>query len=534
MTELACLEGDNEPAGDHCLMALPATLHERFHAVCAAAPHRVAVSDDDRSLSYAEVAGIADKIAQAIAEQVRADERLVALRTARNAYAPAAIIGILQAGCGYLPVDPDYPSARQEYLLGDSGCALVITDGDIRADEEPVACVGPFTVLRRPVRKNPALVPPGTAYVIYTSGSTGAPKGCVVGHEHVLALFDAAACIFDFSADDVWTVFHSYSFDFSVWELWGALLYGGRAVQVSRETAADPALVKALLARESVTVLSQVPSFFGFLAQECELSPLTLPALRHLVFGGEAVNPDDIRRWWAAGAAPAAEITNMYGITETTIHVTYCRLTSDLLDRTPAGLTPIGVPLPHLAVRLMDEQGQPVPAGEPGEMWVSGRGVTHGYLNRAELTRSRFVTSGHSDGTRERFYRSGDHAVRRADGGLSYIGRRDHQVKLRGFRIELGEIESALRSVPGIKAAACALEKNGQGDESMVAYVVPLSSSCPSSQEIQAELTSSLPEHMRPQRIKRLARLPISDHGKLDREALRAMPLLPGEKCGMS
>ena len=507
-------------------MTAPTTLHERFRRIAAGQPHRRAVSAGADALTYGQLADLADEVAAALAREVSGDEQLVALRTRRGQYAAAAMIGILQSGRAYVPVDPDYPEARQEYILGDSGVTFVITDGGIRNDEVPVASVGPFLVVRRLNSKPPVPLPAGAAYVLYTSGSTGEPKGCVVAHEHVLALFDATEDIFDFGPDDVWTVFHSHSFDFSVWELWGALLHGGRAVTVPAGTAIDPASFKRLLFDESVTVLNQVPSPFGLLTQELEIAPLQLPRLRHVIFGGEALNLDDVRRWESIGAAPEAKLTNMYGITETTVHVTHCRLTADLLDGAPPGASPIGKPLPHLGVVLVDAEGNPVPDGEPGEMWVRGSSVTHGYLNRDALNASSFVTVA-ADGRATRFYRSGDHAVRRPDGNLYYLGRRDQQVKVRGFRIELGEVEAAVRSIPGVSAAACGLEQNRQGDRLLVAYIVAKPGASLPDRELRSAWAETLPSHMRPQRIKRLGELPVHAHGKLDRAALKAaVPVL--------
>ncbi|HTI23535.1 MAG TPA: amino acid adenylation domain-containing protein [Kutzneria sp.] len=489
------------------------TLHERFRAVAALHPERPAVTAGPETSTYAQVAALADLVADQLASVLRPEDRLVGLRVTRRAAAPSALIGILAAGRGYVPVDPDYPAARQDYIVGDCGLAVVVTDGELRADEVAVATVGPLVVARRTDPGVAAVVPDDTAYVIYTSGSTGAPKGCVVGHGHVLALFDGCDGLFDFTADDVWTAFHSFSFDFSVWELWGPLLTGGRVVIVPSAAAADAEAFKALLAHERVSVLSQVPSSFGSLTRELALAPTPLPSLRHIVFGGEAIVPADLERWDGLGLAPRSVITNMYGITETTVHVSFCRLTpKDLAAATP-GTTPIGVALPHLEVLIVDEDGRPLPDLEPGEMWVGGAAVTYGYLNRPELTAQRFVTV---DG--RRYYRSGDHAVRHPDGSLYYVGRMDHQVKLRGYRIELAEVEAAVRALPGVSAAACGVEETRAGHQMLVAYIVPNAEV--TDRQLQEALAESLPQHMRPQRFRRLAELPITGNGKLDRKAL--------------
>ncbi|MEU6221559.1 amino acid adenylation domain-containing protein [Streptomyces sp. NPDC047022] len=486
----------------------------RFRAVAARDPGRIAVTDSQGSATYGWLAEHADEVTRALRGRVTPGQP-VALRAGRSRHALAGILGILGAGASYLPVDPEYPPERQSYLLDDSGAGLVLTDGGPAPGETRLAQPGPLLLASRPPSPGAPLLPPDTAYTIYTSGSTGAPKGCVVGHRQVLALLDAALPLLDVGADDAWTLFHSWSFDFSVWEIWGALLCGGRAVVVDRDTAADPDAFAALLAAQKVTVLNQVPSAFGNLVTEVTESGVRLPALRRVVLGGEAMVAQDIRRWWDADTAPAATVTNMYGITETTVHVTHCPLTPQVLDQAGAGRTPIGRPLPHLTVELCDERGAPVPPGEPGELWVGGAGVSHGYLGRPELTAERFPAAPGGTGRR---YRSGDFAVEGADGSLYYAGRMDGQVKLRGFRIELGEIEAELRSLPGVSGAACLVDDSGRTPVLCAYLVADRATAGPAG--VRAALAGRLPAHMLPQRLHYLDRLPVTPHGKLDREAL--------------
>ncbi|MGN9796428.1 amino acid adenylation domain-containing protein [Streptomyces sp. OZ13] len=489
----------------------------RFAATAARNAARTAAVDADGDVTYLELECLADDIARRL-EGRTGPGRLVALRVARSRWAPAAVMGVLRSGAAYLPVDPAYPAARQEYLLHDSGAELVLSDGELLDGETPLAKAGPFVLATRPAGEGgpsgPSPVPEDTAYVIYTSGSTGDPKGCMVGHAQVLALLDAAVPLLEAGREDVWTLFHSLSFDFSVWELFGPLLSGGRLVVVDREAASDPLEFARLLADRGVTVLNQVPSAFANLTAEAVAENLRLPALRRVVFGGEALVAADVERWWQAGIAPGAKLVNMYGITETTVHVTYCPLTPDVLAAAAAGRTPIGVPLPHLTVSLRDGEGRPVAVGEPGEIWVGGPGVSHGYLGRPELTADRFV-----DTEQGRFYRSGDWAVADTGGQLAYAGRQDGQVKLRGFRIELGEIEAALRQVAGVAGAACRLVTDKHGGQSLCAYVVADRDSVPAA-TVRAALAARLPAHMVPQQVRHLDRLPVTAHGKLDRAAL--------------
>ncbi|MGW3095088.1 amino acid adenylation domain-containing protein [Streptomyces sp. NPDC001102] len=494
-------------------------LDVRFHRMAARYPQRPALTDADGTVSYGWLAERARAVTAALRGRV-ARGAPVALRATASRHALAAMIGILGAGACYVPVDPSYPAERRRHLLEDSRAALVLAQDapDLEAGEQIVDRVGGLVLTARPDAGTPHEMPEDAAYVIYTSGSTGSPKGCVVGHAHVLALLDTALPLYAAGPDDVWTLFHSWSFDFSVWEIWGALLTGARAVIVDRSVAADPESFAGLLAEERVTVLNQVPSAFGALVTEAAATGLRLPALRHVVLGGEALVPDDVRRWWRADIAPGAAVTNMYGITETTVHVTHGRLTSAVLDECAAGRTPIGRPLAHLTVELRDEQGRPVVPGEPGELWVGGAGVSHGYLARPELTAARFPTG--PDG--RRYYRSGDWAVAGEDGRMYYVGRMDGQVKLRGFRIELGEIEAHLRTVEGVSQAACLVEAACAGGAEQLTACLVADRTITPPRAVREALAARLPAHMLPRHLIYLDRLPLTAHGKLDRRALAA------------
>jgi amino acid adenylation domain-containing protein len=481
------------------------TLPERFHAVADRAPEAIAIVDGERSMTYAELARAARAVTARLAAADVRPGTLVGLRLPRSADVATAILGILGHGCGYVPIDPAYPAPRQQLITEEARLDFAVQlEG---ADLVPVRL--------RPPGGPVWDVPSDIAYVIFTSGSTGRPKGVMVGHRHVLALLDACYQCYDVGPDDVWTLFHSYSFDFSVWELWGALLSGGQAVVVPSAIAADPRQFAALLAAEEVTVLNQVPTAFSHLVAELADSPRPLPALRSVIFGGEAIGLSSLRRWRDLGCAPRARLVNMYGITETTVHVTYCPLTDAHLDGDWPG-TPIGRPLPHLRIQLTDQAGRRVPAGAEGQIAVLGDAVSYGYLGRPDLTAERFVFRQGRGGPA---YLSGDWA-RPVGDGLYYLGRRDRQVKLRGYRIELGEIEAALSTHPAVAHCAVTTEPTARGEPVLAAYYTCWSAGTVEAPALRAYLADRLPAHMVPARLRARAGLPVTPHGKVDLAAL--------------
>jgi amino acid adenylation domain-containing protein len=359
------------------------------------------------------------------------------------------------------------------------------------------------------------------AYLIYTSGSTGLPKGVLVTHRNAVRLFSVTAARFGFHSCDTWTLFHSIAFDFSVWEMWGALLHGGRLIVVPYLTTRDPPAFLALLVRERVTMLSQTPSAFGPLIDECERArPESLPNLRWIVLGGEALNTRALHPWFERfrhAGRPPGRIMNMYGITETTVHVTWCEVTAnDARD----GRNDIGPPLPDLGLALLDPHGQPVPVGVPGEIWVRGAGVALGYLNRPELNAVRFVSELPGLPMAGRAYRSGDLARYRSDGSLEYIGRADRQVKIRGFRIELGEIEETLRRCAGVVKVLAAVDHRDPLQPAIVVFVVTEPGGTPTSLSLQQWLVRQLPTHLLPNSIVLVDEFPFTGNQKVDVNAL--------------
>ncbi|MEU5692040.1 amino acid adenylation domain-containing protein [Actinosynnema sp. NPDC020468] len=476
------------------------TLVDLVEAQVARTPDAVAVVAGDISLTYADLDARAEALASALTS---GPGDLVAIALPRSADLAVAALAVLKTGAGYLPVDPDYPADRIRFVLEDARPVAVIAHDDIAGDLPRVSPHGHTARPDRPRRDG------DIAYVIYTSGSTGTPKGVVVPHRAVVALFTAARAHFDFGPDDVWTLFHSFAFDFSVWELWGPLLHGGTLVVVPHDVSRSPADFLDLLDRHRVTVLNQTPSAFYALAAADDGRPL---ALRTVVFGGEALDPARLADWHRRRPGGPA-LVNMYGITETTVHVTH-RLLDDAAFGASTGV--IGRGLPGFSVHLLDTALRPVPDGVPGELYLGGPQVARGYLGRPGLTATRFVADPFG-GAGQRLYRSGDLARRSVDGGLEYLGRADDQVKIRGFRIEPGEVESVLAAAPGVTGAAVVVRTDGPAGAYLAGYVVGAGVA-----DVRAYAQSRLPAHMVPAAITALDALPLTANGKLDRRALPA------------
>ena len=450
------------------------------------------------------------------------------------------LLGILKAGGAYLPLDPAYPIERLNFMVADAGCTVLVTQHallgrlpeTIAADAHVVQLDTDWPSISRQPGTVPRveLGPRHPAYVIYTSGSTGSPKGVVVEHCNVVRLFAATDRYFRFDSDDVWTLFHSFAFDFSVWEIWGALLYGGRVVVVPYEVSRSPTEFLRLLSRERVTVLNQTPSAFYQLMQADRESgqgenPL---ALRSVVFGGEALDLKRLVDWYPRHPEDAPALVNMYGITETTVHVSYRVLDQATVAANAGSL--IGRGLPDLRVYVLDDGLEPVPAGVVGELYVAGAGLSRGYLNRAGLTAERFVADPH-DASGARMYRTGDLARWRAGGVLEFLGRADAQVKIRGFRIEPGEIEAVLLRQENVAQAVVVVRDDGAGDKRLLGYVVSATNAAIDIASLRSALSRQLPDYMVPAGLVQLQRLPLTANGKLDRQALPEPELVVGKSA---
>ncbi|WP_222930911.1 non-ribosomal peptide synthetase [Microcystis aeruginosa] len=526
-------------------------IHQLFEEQVERTPDAVAVVFEGQQLTYNELNCRANQLAHYLQSLGVKPDELVGICVERSLEMIVGLLGILKAGGAYLPLDPEYPIERLSFMLEDAQLSVLLTQQKLGETlpqhQASIICLDTdWEKIAENSQSNPenTVTPDNLAYVIYTSGSTGKPKGVLVNHSNVVRLFAATDAWYNFNSQDVWSLFHSYAFDFSVWEMWGALLYGGRLVVVPYLITRSPEAFYQLLCQEKVTILNQTPTAFRQLIQAEESLKGSFPlsrgdrssttdndlSLRLVIFGGEALEINSLQPWFQRHGDQCPQLVNMYGITETTVHVTYRPLSMTDLDSTASV---IGRPIPDLQVYLLDQYLQLVPVGVPGEMYVGGAGVTKGYLNRPELTKERFISSPFekdevipptplNKGGNEpsKLYKTGDLARYLPKGELEYLGRIDNQVKIRGFRIELGEIEALLASHPQIWETVVIVRDDATGDKRLVAYIVPQSEKTITINEIRQFLKAQLPGYMIPNAFVILDALPLTANGKIDSRAL--------------
>ena len=495
----------------------PLSISAMFDDQATRAPEAVAMTFEGRSITYGELDEAATRLAHRLAGLGAGPGERVAVLLSRTPDAIAAILGVLKTGAAYLPIDPAHPDARVEFVLGDAAPVAAITTADLRARLEPfgvpVIDVSDPAVDPEPGAQLCAASPEDIAYIIYTSGTTGRPKGVAVTHRNVTRLLESLDV--ELSLGQVWTQCHSLAFDYSVWEIWGALLYGGRLLIVPDAVVRSPEELHALLVSEQVSVLSQTPSAFYALQTADALAPELGQQLKlqTVVFGGEALEPQRLSTWLHSHPG-LPRMINMYGITETTVHASFREIgESDVAGNS----SPIGVPLDHLGFFVLDEWMRQVPVGVVGELYVAGAGLATGYLGRSDLTSTRFVACPFGE-PGARMYRTGDLVRWAADGQLRYEGRADKQVKIRGYRIELGEIQAALAGLNGIDQAAVIVREDRPGDKRLVGYVTGAVDPAVA----RAKLAERLPTYMVPASVVVLDALPLTVNGKLDTRALPA------------
>nr|WP_081252760.1 non-ribosomal peptide synthetase [Mycobacterium avium] len=504
--------------GNRAVLDLPSlaqvSIPALFAAQVARAPGAVAISCGERSFTYRELYESTNRLAHLLSDHGAGPGQRVAVVIPRSAEAVVAILAVLKTGAAYVPIDPGVPAARLQFVLADSAPVAAVTTAEVRdrldGFELPVIDVDDPALAGEPSTGLPLPAADSIAYLIYTSGTTGVPKGVAVSHRNVTQLLQSIDGL-----GQVWSQCHSLAFDFSVWEIFGALLHGGRLVIVPDDIVRSPEDLHALLVREQVSVLSQTPSAFYALQSADALAPELGQQLKlqTVVFGGEALQPHRLATWLHRHPG-LPRMINMYGITETTVHASFREIVDADVD---SSVSPIGVPLANLAFFVLDGWLRPVPVGVVGELYVAGGGLATGYVGRPGLSATRFVACPFG-GPGARMYRTGDLVRWGADGQLQYMGRADAQVKIRGYRIELGEIQAALAGLDGVEHAAVIAREDRPGDKRLVGYITGTADPA----EVRAQLGERLPGYMVPSAVVVLDALPLTVNGKLDTRALPA------------
>lgn len=506
-------------------------LHRVFEAHATATPDAIAVvfgkTLENTQLTYRELNQKADCLARYLQTLGVGPDVLVGLCVERSLEMIVGLLGILKAGGAYVPLDPATPIERRAFIISDSAVSVLLTQQSHVADlqstgKQIVALDTDWEAIAAAGNDNHALKHSVTAdhlaYVIYTSGTTGQPKGVQITHRNVARLFAATRAWYHFDANDVWPLFHSFAFDVSVWEIWGAFLHGGKLVIVPYLTSRSPAEFRALLAQEKVTVLNQTPSAFRlFMEADAAAQAATPLALRLIIFAGEALDIQSLKPWFDRHGDAQPQLVNMYGITETTVHATYRPLSRRDLESVKSM---VGVPIPDLQIYILDPFLQPVPTGVVGEIFVGGAGLARGYLKRPELDQLRFINHPFDATSGARLYRSGDLARYLPNGDIEYLGRLDNQVKIRGFRIELGEIETVLGAHPSVAAAIVRVQKAQKGGDRLVAYIVGRTPEVSLLSVLRSYLSDKLPDYMVPSVFVMIDQLPLTGNGKVDYRAL--------------
>lgn len=488
------------------------TIHGIFEVVVKNNPHHIAIKMGEIKLTYAELNRRANSLANDLIKKGISKKSIIAILLDRSPDQMIAILAILKTGNAYLPLDPDHPDERLKWILQDSQACLLIThselSGKINGSQIPIIYLNHFqyhdTAMRNPTVE---IQSEDIAYVIYTSGTTGKPKGVLVKHSNVIQLFFHQPNFFLFTNNDIWVMFHTYCFDFSVWEMFGALLFGGKLILLSKMTTRDPALFLQILKDEKVTILNQTPTAFYNLIEESVTNRSNDLSLRYVIFGGETLQPTKLRKW--KKKYHDTKLINMFGITETTIHVTFKEITDFEIQN---NISNIGKPIATYKCYVVDKDNNLLPPGIPGELLVGGYGVTAGYLNRNELTAQRFIPNKFCKG--EILYRSGDLVKYRKNGEMQYLGRIDHQIQLYGFRIELNEIEQVLLSHPSVLDVRVLFSESIELGKYICAYVV-----CADNIDtftLRYYVSTVLPSYMIPSYFIKIDQFPMTINGKVD------------------
>src|SRR6266542_2561781 len=500
-------------------------IHQLFEEQVEIAPDAIAVVYEVEQVSYSELDRRANQLARYLVERRVGPEALIGICMERSTEMILGILGILKAGGAYVPIDPDCPRQRLKTIVTDSQAHLLLTQRHLLEDQSEVTTRVIYLVsdwdqisLQDSSNTNVAVSPDNAAYVIYTSGSTGQPKGVIITHYNIVRLLYGTNPLFQFDRNDVWTLLHSYTFDFSVWEMWGALAYGGRLIVAPKWVSQSSEAISVLLDKEQVSILNQTPTAFRGLAKiKGEKGQMVGRSLRQIIFGGEAMDAASVEEWIESRGSESPLLVNMYGITETTVHVTYWLAIGDELRR---GRSSIGRAIADLRVYILDRHLGLTPVGVSEEIYVGGGGVARGYLKQEDLTGERFTPDPYSMKGGARLYKTGDLGRYKADGEIEYIGRIDNQVKVRGYRIELGEVEATLKQHSAIRDVLVLATDDGTEHKRLVAYILIHNDALPKEQELRKYLMERLPEYMVPATYVKLEQLPLTPNGKVDKKAL--------------
>lgn len=509
-------------------------LHNMVEKRADSAPELIAIKYENEEVTYKDLNYKANQLANYLLENGIKPGDYVGISLERNASVLVSILAVLKTGAAYVPLDPNHPKSRLNFMIDDSGVRMILSDGNSKESFDGNAIrlidLEQEDAISQQPGQNPSLKlnTKNLAYIIYTSGSTGQPKGVKVTHQNVLRLFSSTEKLFGFTEKDVWTLFHSYSFDFSVWEIWGALLYGGKLVVVPYLISRSPQDFHQLLVKEEVTVLNQTPTAFLQLqrVETVNKNDSNKLNLRFVIFGGEKLNVSTLKPWTKKHGTESTQLINMYGITETTVHVTYKKISKEDIEK---DYNSIGLPIPDLKVYIVDKKMRPVPKGLVGELLIGGAGVTEGYHNLPDLTQERFIDHPNPNKQGEKLYRSGDLGKFHNNGEIEYLGRIDNQVKVRGFRIELGEIEKHIINYPSVEEVVVTVETDDSGEKNIVSYLISSSNTAVNVSDLRNFLKSKLPDYMIPNLFVNIAEVPLTQNGKVDFKQLSKMTKEQGQ-----
>ncbi|KAF9083914.1 hypothetical protein BGX27_003971, partial [Mortierella sp. AM989] len=498
-------------------------IHQLFESQAEQSPNATAVVFEDQEISYHDLNSRANSLAHHLIDLGAKPDSLVAICVDRSIAMMIGLLAVLKAGSAYVPLDPTFASERLHDILADASPSILLADksgvdalGSSISDSMVVVDLN--ILLKKPATNPyvPDLKTNHLAYIIYTSGSTGKPKGVMVEHAQVTRLFDATAAWYKFNSSDTWLMTHTFCFDASVWDIWGALNRGCKLVISPQNITRSPKDLNSLIHKHGVTVLHMTPSAFRPLIRLQSKSQHNLRnRLNYIFLGGEALEPAILQSWYDIPSTNSPQVVNVYGPTEITVHASHYFLKP---EDCKTSISPIGKRIPDLSVYVLDTYGHPVPLGVAGELHVGGPGVTRGYLNRPDLTLERFPLDTFTDIEGARMYKTGDLVRYLPDGNLIFMGRNDQQVKIRGYRIELGEIEARLADHSVVREAVVIALGEGTSKR-LVAYVVakPMEGLA---YTLRSYISSKLPDYMIPAAFVRLNVMPLTLNGKLDRRAL--------------